>query len=146
VAWLEVESESDRNAAPGYAVSAPPEQHIHPYDHAHHDRDGKDQPADLLVQAGAREVGAWVAKSSALPEPELGPVAVLGVDHFVRQDDDRSSGRGLDLWIRQVHSADLPQLQSLGAALQRDHTAVVNDLTLPHNSGAVEGNVNRIIL
>jgi hypothetical protein len=36
----------------------PPEQHIHPDDHDHRHRDGKDQPADLLVQAGGREVGA----------------------------------------------------------------------------------------
>jgi transposase len=39
---------------------------------------------------------------------------------------------------------DLPQLQSFAAGLQRDHTAVVNGLTLPHSSGALEGDVNRI--
>ncbi len=47
----------DRNAAPGYAVSAR-QNSTFPDDHDHHHRDGKDQPADLLVQAGGREVGA----------------------------------------------------------------------------------------
>ncbi|MEV0697148.1 transposase [Saccharopolyspora sp. NPDC050389] len=28
--------------------------------------------------------------------------------------------------------------------IHRDYDAVLNGLTLPHNSGAVEGNVNRI--
>jgi hypothetical protein len=44
----------DRNAAL-VTRSAPPEQHIHPDDHDHHHRDGKDQPADLLVRAGGRD-------------------------------------------------------------------------------------------
>ena len=35
-------------------------------------------------------------------------------------------------------------LHSFTAGLQRDHAAVVNGLTLPHSSGAVEDNVNRI--
>jgi hypothetical protein len=35
-------------------------------------------------------------------------------------------------------------LRSFAAGLKRDHAAVVNGLTLPYSSGAVEGNVNRI--
>ena len=53
-------------------------------------------------------------------------------------------GEQLDRWIEQVRADDLPQLHSFAAGLQRDHAAVVNGLTLPHSSGAVEDNVNRI--
>jgi transposase len=53
-------------------------------------------------------------------------------------------GEHLDTWIDQVRADDLPQLHSFAAGLQRDRTAVINGLTLPHSSGAVEGNVNRI--
>jgi transposase len=53
-------------------------------------------------------------------------------------------GEHLDDWIDNVRADDLPQLHSFAAGLQRDRTAVINGLTLPHSSGAVEGNVNRI--
>jgi transposase len=53
-------------------------------------------------------------------------------------------GEHLDRWIEQVRADDLPPLHSFAAGLQRDHAAVVNGMTLPHSSGAVEGNVNRI--
>ena len=53
-------------------------------------------------------------------------------------------GEQLDTWIDQVRADDLPQLHSFAAGLQRDRAAVINGLTLPHSSGAVEGNVNRI--
>ena len=53
-------------------------------------------------------------------------------------------GEQVDRWIEQVRADDLPQLHSFAAGLQRDHAAVVNGLTLPHSSGAVEGTVNRI--
>ncbi|HEY3087502.1 MAG TPA: transposase [Jatrophihabitantaceae bacterium] len=53
-------------------------------------------------------------------------------------------GERLDTWIDQVHADDLPALHSFTAGLKTDHLAVVNGLTLTHNSGAVEGNVNRI--
>jgi transposase len=35
-------------------------------------------------------------------------------------------------------------LHSFTHGLKRDYDAVLNGLTLPHSSGAVEGNVNRI--
>ncbi|MBB4911586.1 transposase [Actinophytocola algeriensis] len=37
-----------------------------------------------------------------------------------------------------------PHLHRFVRGLRRDYDAVLNGLTLPHNSGAVEGNVNRI--
>jgi transposase len=53
-------------------------------------------------------------------------------------------GERLDAWIDQVEHDELPQLRSFAAGLKRDHAAVVNGLTLPYSSGAVEGTVNRI--
>jgi transposase len=53
-------------------------------------------------------------------------------------------GERLDAWIDQVDADDLPHLRSFTAGLKQDYPAVTNGLTLPHSSGAVEGNVNRI--
>jgi transposase len=53
-------------------------------------------------------------------------------------------GHQLDAWIAAVDADDQPDLQSFAAGLRRDYDAVRNGLTLPHNSGAVEGHVNRI--
>lgn len=39
---------------------------------------------------------------------------------------------------------ELPALRSFAAGLKRDLAAVVNGLTMPYGSGAVEGTVNRI--
>ncbi|GAA1393439.1 ISL3 family transposase [Catellatospora coxensis] len=53
-------------------------------------------------------------------------------------------GERLNKWIIQVQSDDLPHLHSFANGLKRDHAAVLNGLTLPYSSGAVEGGVNRI--
>jgi Transposase len=53
-------------------------------------------------------------------------------------------GERLDEWIAKVQADDQPDLHSFTTGLNRDHAAVVNGLTLPHSSGAVEGAVNRI--
>jgi transposase len=53
-------------------------------------------------------------------------------------------GDRLDDWITTVEGDELPALRSFAAGLKRDLAAVVNGLTLPYSSGAVEGNVNRI--
>ena len=53
-------------------------------------------------------------------------------------------GERLDEWIATVEADDQPDLHSFTTGLKRDHAAVVNGLTLPHSSGAVEGAVNRI--
>jgi transposase len=53
-------------------------------------------------------------------------------------------GDRLNAWISQVERDELPALRSFAAGLKRDLAAVVNGLTLPYSSGAVEGNVNRI--
>ncbi|HEY5149409.1 MAG TPA: transposase, partial [Mycobacterium sp.] len=53
-------------------------------------------------------------------------------------------GERLDDWIDKVNADDLPALRSFTTGLKNDHAAVVNGLTMTHNSGGVEGNVNRI--
>lgn len=53
-------------------------------------------------------------------------------------------GERLDAWIAAVESDDLPDLHSFVTGLRRDYDAVRNGLTMPHSSGAVEGNVNKI--
>lgn len=53
-------------------------------------------------------------------------------------------GERLDTWIAQVEADDLPDLHRFTNGLRRDHDAVLNGLSMPHSSGAVEGTVNRI--
>jgi transposase len=53
-------------------------------------------------------------------------------------------GDRLDEWMAAVEADDVPHLHRFVRGLRRDYDAVLNGLTLPHNSGAVEGNVNRI--
>jgi transposase len=53
-------------------------------------------------------------------------------------------GERLDAWIAAVDAGDQPDLRSFTNGLRHDYDAVLNGLTLPWNSGAVEGNVNRI--
>jgi transposase len=50
----------------------------------------------------------------------------------------------LDTWMAAVEADDLPHPHRFVRGLRLDYDAVLNGLTLPHNSGAVEGNVNRI--
>jgi transposase len=49
----------------------------------------------------------------------------------------------LRAWMAAVDADDLPGLHSFVRGIRRDLDAVVNGLTLPYSSGAVEGNVTR---
>ncbi|MFZ2048337.1 MAG: transposase, partial [Trebonia sp.] len=53
-------------------------------------------------------------------------------------------GGRLGDWITAVEADDQPDLHSFTRGLKHDHDAVLNGLTLPWNSGIVEGNVNRL--
>lgn len=53
-------------------------------------------------------------------------------------------GERLPDWLDAVRQDDLPSLHTLAAGIDRDRAAVIAGLTLPWNSGAVEGHVNRI--
>ncbi len=75
--------------------------------------------------------------------PEL-DAAVRHVAGFARMIKDLSGDENtLTKWIGAVN-ADLPALRVFTSGLRRDLAAVVAGLTLPHNSSAVEGTVNRI--
>ncbi|MEU5973000.1 transposase [Streptomyces globisporus] len=53
-------------------------------------------------------------------------------------------GQRLPEWLDAVRQDDLPGLHTLAAGIDRDRAAVIAGLTLPWNSGVVEGHVNRI--
>ena len=53
-------------------------------------------------------------------------------------------GERLPGWLDAVRQDDLPSRHTLAAGLERDCEAVIASLTLPWNSGVVEGHVNRI--
>ncbi len=53
-------------------------------------------------------------------------------------------GNRLDTWITAVEADHLPHLHSFTSGLRRDHAAVLNGLSMSHNSGMVEGTVNKI--
>ncbi|HZO67781.1 MAG TPA: ISL3 family transposase [Kribbellaceae bacterium] len=57
---------------------------------------------------------------------------------------NKHRGDRLTDWIQRVQADPLPALHSLITGIRRDLDAVVAGLTLPWNSGPVEGNVNRI--
>jgi hypothetical protein len=56
--------------------------------------------------------------------------------------------RGLELtaWMNSVDATGSPALRSFTAGLRRDLEAVIAGLSLEHNSGPVEGHVNRITM
>jgi transposase len=74
--------------------------------------------------------------------PHLDAVATH-VRDFAQMLTDRHGDR-LDAWMNAVEADDQPQLHRFVTGLRRDYDAVRNGLTLPHSSGVVEGNVNRI--
>ncbi|TDC07479.1 ISL3 family transposase [Streptomyces sp. 8K308] len=74
--------------------------------------------------------------------PELD--ALTGhVRSFARMLTERQ-GHRLPQWLDAVRDDDLPSLHTLAAGIERDRDAVIAGLTLPWNSGVVEGHVNRI--
>ena len=53
-------------------------------------------------------------------------------------------GGALAAWMLDAEASDLPHLKTFVNGIRHDHDAVLNGLTLAHNSGAVEGAVNRL--
>jgi hypothetical protein len=74
--------------------------------------------------------------------PQLSRLA----DHVTRFAVIVTNLRGdrLDAWLTAVETEDQPELRSFAAGIRRNYDAVRNGLTLHHNSGPVEGHVNRI--
>ena len=54
------------------------------------------------------------------------------------------TGENLENWLTTVQADDQPELHSFVIGIRRDQPAVTAGLTLPHSSGKVEGNVNRL--
>ncbi len=66
------------------------------------------------------------------------------VTAFAQMMTNRTGDRDLPAWLDAVEADDQPFLHSFAAGIRRDQDAVTNGLTLPHSSGKVEGNVNKI--
>jgi hypothetical protein len=113
-------------------------------------------PPAVPAPPKARQVASWILRNPAILDddeqakltdvrarcPHLDALAGH-VTEFAKILTGRHGGR-LDAWIAAVEAGDQPGLHSFTIGLKHDHAAVLNALTLPHNSGAVEGNVNRI--
>jgi transposase len=54
------------------------------------------------------------------------------------------TGENLENWLSTAEADDQPELHSFAIGIRRDQPAVTAGLTLPHSSGKVEGNVNRL--
>lgn len=81
--------------------------------------------------------------------PRAWPVP-LGLDALTRhvrafaQMLTQLQGGRLREWMAAVRTDDLPSMHTFVNGLERDLDAVIAGLTLPWNSGIVEGHVNRI--
>ncbi|MCT2546792.1 transposase [Streptomyces atratus] len=72
------------------------------------------------------------------PDPLTGHVR-----SFAQMLTERQGQRLLE-WLDAVRKDDLPSPHTLAAGIDRDRDAVIAGLTLPWNSGVVEGHINRI--
>ena len=66
------------------------------------------------------------------------------VTAFAEMMTARTGSRDLEAWLAAVEADDRSGLRSLAAGIRHDQQAVTNGLTLPWNSGRVEGTVNKI--
>jgi hypothetical protein len=104
----------------------------------------------------ARRVAGWIATHPDDLAEQHGPVLTSVLAHcpeldaltrHVRAFADmlvHLKGERLPQWINDIQADNLPKLHNFAAGLQRDLPAVIAGLTQPWNSGAVEGQVNRI--
>jgi transposase len=76
-----------------------------------------------------------ISRSTLYPQVRLASPPIFG---------GRVRGVRGPLWLDAVRQDDLPSLHTLAAGIDRDRDAVIAGLTLPWNSGVVEGHVNRI--
>ncbi|MFD9637504.1 ISL3 family transposase [Streptomyces violascens] len=113
-------------------------------------------PASGLKPPSVREVTSWIMthpehlrdedadKLHRLRErdPELDRLT-LHVRRFAAMMTGRQGDR-LEGWIADIEQDSLAPLAGFARNLRRDFDAVRNGLSLPHSSGAVEGNINRL--
>lgn len=63
---------------------------------------------------------------------------------FAKMMTHRTGAETLDAWLAAVEADDIPELHTFARGIRQDYDAVRNGLSLPYNSGACEGNVNRL--
>jgi transposase len=119
-------------------------------------RHGRPTPPPDPIPPTVREVTGWILSHPDALDPEEQtqlkqvlarcPQLTAASGHVAAFAEMLTGLRGdrLDGWIAAVDADDLPGLHSFTTGLRRDHQAVINGLTLPYSSGAVEGTVNRI--
>jgi transposase len=58
----------------------------------------------------------------------------------------RLEGQRLDVWLSQVKTSRIPELQRFARSIQRDKDAILAGLTLQESNGVVEGKINKLKL
>jgi transposase len=103
-----------------------------------------------------RTVAGWILRNpdtlAESEQPQLKAVRTCcpGLDALTRHVRSfaitltERQGERLPQWLDAVRQDDLPSLHTLAAGIDRDRDAVIAGLTLPWDSGVVEGHVNRI--
>ncbi len=113
----------------------------------------------------ARDIARWIMTSPAnlTPEDTAALAAVTAriprlalITGLARSFADISAGltatiispatgtETLDTWLHAAETAGIPALASFAAGIRQDYDAVRNGLSLPWNSGKVEGTVSKI--
>lgn len=113
-------------------------------------------PIQKIVPPTVREVTGWFTRRpDHLSEEEQLKVKILlnrsqpleEVYDLVKSFATMMSelaGHRLPAWITAARASEHPSLRRFANGLHKDLDAVTAGLTLPHSSGAVEGNVNRL--
>ena len=66
------------------------------------------------------------------------------VTGFAKMMTKHTGERDLAGWLERVEANDQPELHTFAAGIRLDLAAVTAGLSLPHSSGPVEGNLNRL--
>ena len=117
---------------------------------------GMPAPPAVPAPPKVRHITSWIRRrpDSLGTDEQLQLTDVLAacphleaLDRHVKAFAEMMTGRHgerLDTWIAAARADDLPHLHTFANGLERDHAAVLNGLTLPYSSGAVEGNVCKV--
>ncbi|USI93070.1 transposase (plasmid) [Rhodococcus pyridinivorans] len=141
--------------SPNAATAAAPEPSAGSWHHFAPNAERRTRPAPPPAPS-PRQVTGWLtsrpdrltdANSRRLAEIlERSPALTVLREHVRGFAEIMVERRGLELlgWMSDVDATGSPALRSFTAGLRRDLDAVAAGLTLEHNSGPVEGHVNRI--